>query len=148
MNVLLIDDERLAREELKSMLVKYDFLEIIGEAKNPNEGIEKIKEYQPDIIFLDIQMPGMNGFEMLQQLDEIPKVIFVTAYDEFAIKAFEINALDYLLKPINPVRLNETLMKLEKTEEDFSTKLSGLESRREKVLTAGDKIFIKDGEKC
>lgn len=148
MNVLLIDDERLAREELKSMLVKYDFLDIIGEAKNPNEGIEKIKEYQPDLIFLDIQMPGMNGFEMLQQLDEIPKVIFVTAYDEFAIKAFEINALDYLLKPIDPVRLNETLMKLQKPEEDFSTKLSGLESRREKVLTAGDKIFIKDGEKC
>jgi two-component system, LytTR family, response regulator len=148
MNVLLIDDERLAREELKSMLVKYDFLDIIGEAKNPNEGIEKIKEYQPDLIFLDIQMPGMNGFEMLQQLDEIPKVIFVTAYDEFAIKAFEINALDYLLKPIDPVRLNETLMKLQKPDEDFSTKLSGLESRREKVLTAGDKIFIKDGEKC
>lgn len=148
MNVLLIDDERLAREELKSMLVKYDFLDIIGEAKNPNEGIEKIKEYQPDLIFLDIQMPGMNGFEMLQQLDEIPKVIFVTAYDEFAIKAFEINALDYLLKPIDPVRLNETLMKLQKPEEDFTTKLSGLESRREKVLTTGDKIFIKDGEKC
>jgi two-component system, LytTR family, response regulator len=148
MNVLLIDDERLAREELKSMLVKYDFLDIIGEAKNPNEGIEKIKEYQPDLIFLDIQMPGMNGFEMLQQLDEIPKVIFVTAYDEFAIKAFEINALDYLLKPIDPIRLNETLMKLQKPEDDFSTKLSGLESRREKVLTSGDKIFIKDGEKC
>lgn len=148
MNVLLIDDERLAREELKSMLLKYDFLDIIGEAKNPNEGIEKIKEYQPDLIFLDIQMPGMNGFEMLQQLDEIPKVIFVTAYDEFAIKAFEINALDYLLKPIDPVRLNETLMKLQKPDEDFNTKLSGLESRRDKVLSAGDKIFIKDGEKC
>jgi two-component system LytT family response regulator len=148
MNVLIIDDERLAREELKSMLEKFDFLDIIGEAKNPNEGIQKIKEYQPDLIFLDIQMPGMNGFEMLQQLDEIPKVIFVTAYDEFAIKAFEINALDYLLKPIDPNRLNETVQKLQKPEDDFTTKLIGIDSRKDKVLSSGDKIFIKDGEKC
>lgn len=148
MNVLIIDDERLAREELKSMLDKYDFLDIVGEATNPNEGIAKIKEHQPDLIFLDIQMPGMNGFEMLQKLDEIPKVIFVTAFDEFALKAFEINALDYLLKPIDPQRLNETMQKLQHPEEDFTTKLGGVESRKEKVLTLGDRIFIKDGEKC
>lgn len=148
MNVLLIDDERLAREELKSMLSKYSFLEIVGEAKNPEEGIEKIKEYQPDLIFLDIQMPGMDGFEMLQKLDEMPKVIFVTAYDEHAVKAFEINALDYLLKPIDPIRLNETLQKLQQSEEEFSSRLNGIESRKEKVLSVGDRIFIKDGEKC
>lgn len=148
MNVLIIDDERLAREELKSMLEKFDFLDIVGEATNPNEGIAKIKEHQPDLIFLDIQMPGMNGFEMLQKLDEIPKVIFVTAFDEFALKAFEINALDYLLKPIDPKRLQETMQKLQHPEEDFTTKLGGSESRKEKVLTLGDRIFIKDGEKC
>ncbi len=148
MKTIIIDDERLAREELKSMLSKYDFLEIIAEAKNPEEGIEKIKEFQPDLVFLDIQMPGMNGFEMLQKLDEIPKVIFVTAYDEFALKAFEINALDYLLKPIDPTRLNETLVKLQQPEEEFVTKLIDLDARQTKILTKGDKIFIKDGEKC
>jgi two-component system LytT family response regulator len=148
MKTIIIDDERLAREELKSMLSKYDFLEIIAEAKNPEEGIEKIKEFQPDLVFLDIQMPGMNGFEMLQKLDEIPKVIFVTAYDEFALKAFEVNALDYLLKPIDPTRLKETLTKLQQPEDEFVTKLIDLDTRQTKILTKGDKIFIKDGEKC
>lgn len=148
MRTIIIDDERLAREELKSMLTKFDFLEIVAEAKNPNEGIEKIKEFEPDLVFLDIQMPGMNGFDMLQKLDEIPKVIFVSAFDEFALKAFEVNALDYLLKPIDPERLKDTLQKLQTPEEDFITKLSGTESRKDKVLTKGDKIFIKDGDKC
>jgi two-component system, LytTR family, response regulator len=148
MRTLIIDDERLAREELKSMIESYHFVEIIGEAKNPKEGIEKIKELQPELIFLDIQMPGMNGFEMLQQLEEIPKVIFVTAYDEFAINAFEINALDYLLKPIDPNRLKEAISKLQKPEDEFKTKLKGIENRKEKILNSGDKIFIKDGEKC
>ncbi|MFN5416483.1 MAG: LytR/AlgR family response regulator transcription factor [Flavobacteriia bacterium] len=148
MRTIIIDDERLAREELKSMLSKFDFLEIVAEAKNPNEGIEKIKEFEPDLVFLDIQMPGMNGFDMLQKLDEIPKVIFVSAFDEFALKAFEVNALDYLLKPIDPERLRDTLQKLQLPEEDFTTKLGGVESRKDKVLTKGDKIFIKDGDKC
>ena len=148
MRTIIIDDERLAREELKSMLSKFDFLEIVAEAKNPNEGIEKIKEFEPELVFLDIQMPGMNGFEMLQKLDEIPKVIFVSAFDEFALKAFEVNALDYLLKPIDPDRLKDTLQKLQLPDEDFTTKLSGIESRKDKVLTKGDKIFIKDGDKC
>lgn len=130
------------------MLEKYDFLEIVAEAKNPEEGILKIKEFEPELVFLDIQMPGMNGFEMLQKLDEIPKVIFVSAFDEFALKAFEVNALDYLLKPVDPVRLRDTLQKLQQPDEDFTTKLSGIDSRKDKVLTKGDKIFIKDGEKC
>lgn len=148
MRTILIDDERLAREELKSMLSKFDFLEIVAEAKNPEEGIQKIKEFEPELVFLDIQMPGMTGFEMLQKLDEMPKVIFVSAFDEFALKAFEVNALDYLLKPIDPERLRETLQKLQQPEEEFTTKLSGIESRKDKVLTKGDKIFIKDGDKC
>ncbi len=148
MRTIIIDDERLAREELKSMLAKFDFLEIVAEAKNPEEGIQKIKEYEPDLVFLDIQMPGMNGFEMLQKLDEIPKVIFVSAFDEFALKAFDVNALDYLLKPIDPTRLSDTLQKLQQPEEDFSTKLNGNDARKDKILTKGDKIFIKDGDKC
>jgi two-component system LytT family response regulator len=148
MKVIIIDDERLAREELKSLLSQFSFIEIVDEAKNPEEGIAKIKEHQPDLIFLDIQMPGMNGFDMLKKLDEIPKVVFVTAYDEFALKAFEVKALDYLLKPVDPERLKETIQKVQLPEEEFSTKLNALPATKEKLLQAGDKIFIKDGEKC
>lgn len=148
MRVIIIDDERLAREELKSLLSQFSFIEIVDEAKNPEEGIAKIKEHQPDLIFLDIQMPGMNGFDMLKKLDEIPKVVFVTAYDEFALKAFEVKALDYLLKPVDPERLKETLQKVQQPEEEFSTKLNALPATKEKLLQAGDKVFIKDGEKC
>ena len=121
---------------------------IVDEAKNPEEGISKIKEHQPDLIFLDIQMPGMNGFDMLKKLDEIPKVVFVTAYDEFALKAFEVQALDYLLKPVDPERLHETMQKIQQPEDNFATKLSPQQAQKEKILQAGDKIFIKDGEKC
>jgi two-component system LytT family response regulator len=121
MRVLIIDDERLARVELKSMLAEFHTITVIDEAKNPVEGIEKIKELKPDLIFLDIQMPGMNGFEMLQKLDEIPKVIFVTAYDEFALKAFEVNALDYILKPVDPDRLKYAIHKTQLPDEEFST---------------------------
>lgn len=148
MKVVIIDDERLAREELKSLLKPYDSLEIVDEAKNPEEGIEKIKEHSPDLIFLDIQMPGMNGFDMLKRLDEIPKVVFITAYDEFALQAFQVNALDYLLKPVDPERLKETIQKLQQPEEEFSTSLNNLPGGKEKILSAGDRIFIKDGEKC
>ena len=148
MKVLIIDDERLAREELKSLLKQYDSLEIVDEAKNAEEGIAKIKEHAPDLIFLDIQMPGMNGFDMLKRLDEIPKVVFITAYDEFALQAFEVNALDYLLKPVDPERLKETVQKLQQPEEEFSTRLNKLPDGKEKMLSSGDRIFIKDGEKC
>lgn len=148
MRVLIIDDERLAREELKSMLAEFHTITVIDEAKNPVEGIEKIKELKPDLIFLDIQMPGMNGFEMLQKLDEIPKVIFVTAYDEFALKAFEVNALDYILKPVDPDRLKDAIQKTQLPDEEFSSKLSVEPERNNTVLRSGDKIFIKDGEKC
>ncbi len=109
---ILVEDERLAREELKSLLKDYLEIDIIGEAKNGEEGIALIKEQKPDLVFLDINMPGMNGFEMLKHLEEIPRVIFVTAYDEYALKAFEVNALDYILKPVDPERLREAIQKL------------------------------------
>lgn len=147
MKVLLIDDERLAREELKSMLSEFDAIEIVGEAKNALEGIQLLEELEVDLIFLDIQMPGMNGFEMLQKLDEIPKVIFVTAYNDYALKAFEVNALDYVLKPVDPVRLKEAISKAQEPDEEFESKLQLNETRNQKILTAGDKIYIKDGEK-
>ena len=147
LKTLLIDDERLAREELKLLLNKYDEIDIIDEAKNGEEGISKIKELKPDLIFLDISMPGINGFEMLKKLDEIPKVIFVTAYDEYAIKAFEVNALDYILKPVDPIRLNEAIQKLSKKEDEFSSPLELNNSRKSRPLTINDSVFIKDGEK-
>lgn len=145
---ILVEDERLAREELKSLLKDYLEIEIIAEAKNGEEGITLIKELKPDLIFLDINMPGMNGFEMLKQLDEIPRVIFVTAYDEYALKAFEVNAMDYILKPVDPERLNEAVQKLTTGEDDFVSAQAMPISRKDRQLKLNDRVFIKDGEKC
>ena len=109
---IIIDDERLARNELKKLLMDFPEVEVIAEAANASEGIEKVESLQPDLIFLDIQMPGKTGFDMLAELDRAPHVIFTTAYDEYALKAFEVNALDYLLKPVEPKRLADALHKL------------------------------------
>ena len=117
MKAIIIDDERLARTELKKLLQEFPEVEIIDEAANAEEGIAKIENLQPDLIFLDIQMPGKTGFDMLSQLERSPQVIFTTAYDEFALKAFEVNALDYLLKPVEPKRLADAIHKLQLTEQ-------------------------------
>ncbi|MDX1652057.1 MAG: LytTR family DNA-binding domain-containing protein [Brumimicrobium sp.] len=148
MKALLIDDERLARTELKHLLEKYnEKIQVIGEAVNAQEGIKSIRKLKPDVIFLDIQMPEMDGFQMLKKLDEIPKVIFVTAYDEHAIEAFKVNALDYLLKPVDPQRLDEAISKLSSSSEDeFESEVTDL--RKERKLNIHDHVFIKDGEKC
>src|SRR5882724_5204981 len=117
MKAIIIDDERLARAELKKLLQEFPEVEIIDEAANAEEGIAKIESLRPDLIFLDIQMPGKTGFDMLSQLERTPQVIFTTAYDEFALKAFEVNALDYLLKPVEPKRLADAIQKLHIQEE-------------------------------
>ena len=145
---LLIEDERLAREELKSLLKDFMEIEIVGEARNGSEALEMIKKLSPDLLFLDINMPEMNGFEMIKHLEEIPQVIFVTAYDEFALKAFEVNALDYLLKPVDPKRLQEAIKKLSNGEEDFNSHSDVFLASKDRTLTLEDKVFIKDGEKC
>lgn len=106
---IIIDDERLARNELKKLLQDHSDIEVIEEAANVDDGIEKIETLNPDLIFLDIQMPGKTGFDLLAEVEKAPKVIFTTAYDEYAIKAFEVNALDYLLKPIEPKRLADAI---------------------------------------
>ena len=143
---LIIDDERLARNELKKLLNEFGEIEVIGEAANATEGIEKIESLMPDLIFLDIQMPGKTGFDMLQELDSAPHVIFTTAYDEYALKAFEVNALDYLMKPVEPKRLADALHKLQVAEEkEMAASLVGL-SRG--TLTEADQVFVKDGERC
>jgi two-component system, LytTR family, response regulator len=104
-NCVIIDDEKLAREDLKALLSGIEEIKIIGEAGNANEAKKLVDNLHPDIIFLDIQMPGKSGFELLSELKTDAQVIFVTAYDEYAIKAFEVNAQDYLLKPVNRERL-------------------------------------------
>lgn len=149
MRTIIIDDERLAREELKKLLKDYHEIEIIDEAKNPEEGIEKIRALKPDLVFLDIHMPGMTGFDMLKKLDEIPKVVFVTAHDEFALKAFDVKALDYVLKPVDPARLEETMRKIMANDDEFQSNVGAPKTDRStRPLSITDSIFIKDGEKC
>src|ERR1043165_6288977 len=114
MRAIIIDDERLARTELRKLLQDFPEVEVVDEASNAEEGVQKIESHNPDLIFLDIQMPGKTGFEMLQELDHAPSVIFTTAYDDYALKAFEVNALDYLLKPIEPKRLADAVEKVKK----------------------------------
>ncbi len=143
---LIIDDERLARSELKKMLQEFPEVEIIGEASNANEGIEKIESLSPDLIFLDIQMPGKTGFDMLTELERAPHVIFTTAYDEYALKAFEVNALDYLMKPVEPRRLADALHKLQIAEEKEMMAASAGVNKG--MLSENDQVFVKDGERC
>lgn len=107
--VIVVDDEELARARIKGLLEDFDDLECVGEAENGIEAVERIRELSPDVVFLDIQMPGMDGFEVLAALDDVPLVIFATAYDEYALRAFEVNSIDYLLKPIEKERLAEAV---------------------------------------
>ncbi len=141
MKAIIVDDERLARQELKTMLAEHKDIEIIAECANANEAKEKINSLKPDVVFLDIQMPGKNGLELAQELNPLPELIFITAHDEYALRAFEVNALDYLLKPVQPERLAETLKKLYLKEEE-----SVQEFRT--ILTDEDQVFLKDGERC
>jgi two-component system LytT family response regulator len=114
MRALIVDDEALARRGLKHRLARQPDVKVAGEARNATEALKQIRKLKPDIVFLDIQMPGRSGFEILDELDEasLPYVIFVTAYDEYAIRAFEVNAVDYLLKPVEEDRLQSALQRL------------------------------------
>jgi two-component system LytT family response regulator len=146
-NAILIDDERLARNELKKMLALHPEIEVIGEAANADEGLRLINEMNPDLILLDVQMPVKTGFDLLEQLEKLPTVIFTTAYDEYAIRAFEVNALDYLLKPIDPKRLSDAVQKflaIDEKEMMFSENRSELRLS----LSESDQVFVKYGEKC
>jgi len=137
---ILIDDEPLAIMELQAMLKKHTDIDVVATAENAVEAIEKIKEYKPDLFFLDINMPSKSGFDLLEELDEAPLVIFVTAYDQYAIKAFDVNALDYILKPVNTDRLTEAIERIKKQ--------ISQNKNNESKLTIDKRIFIKDGEQC
>lgn len=141
---VIVEDSRLARNEIKELLKQHPELDLVGEAENVDEGYELINKTKPDLLLLDINMPEKDGFELLEMLDEVPITVFTTAFDEYAIKSFEYNALDYLLKPINDKRFSQAIekvkVKLESNPEE--TVLSN------EKLTESSQIFIKDGEKC
>lgn len=143
---IIIDDERLARAELRKLLKDFSEIEIIDEAVNAEEALEKIEQLRPDLIFLDIQMPGKTGFDLLSELDRSPQVIFTTAHHEFALKAFEVNALDYLMKPVEPRRLADAIQKLQNAE--LRGGVTEPELANTGILTEHDQVFVKDGERC
>ncbi|MCT2563659.1 LytR/AlgR family response regulator transcription factor [Chryseobacterium herbae] len=131
--VIIVDDERLSREELKKTLKGYEDFILIGEAENADDAKHLIETEMPDLIFLDIQMPEKSGFDLLESLDHVPAVLFITAYDQYAVQAFEVNALDYLMKPIR--------------EERFAKAIEKIRDSINRKVTKDRNIFIKDGEK-
>lgn len=150
MKALLIDDERLARNELRRLLAAFPDIEIAGEAANAQQARAQLAALRPRLIFLDVQMPGETGLELLASLEPpVPQVIFTTAYDEFAVKAFELNALDYLLKPVDPARLATAIAKLRANGggTGAGTAPSSRSAARERLAT-GDKVFVREGDRC
>jgi two-component system LytT family response regulator len=132
MKAIIVDDEGMARREMRRLLNAHPEVEIAGEGRDAEEAIALIEREQPDLVFLDVQMPGMSGFEMLERVEEVPQVIFTTAYDEYALRAFEVNALDYLLKPIAPARLAAALQRV----------------RPRPIPRRMEQVFVRDGERC
>jgi len=143
MRALIVDDERLARNELRRLLAAHPALEVVGEAANPIEARAAIAALAPDLVFLDVQMPGGSGFDLLASLDAAPAVIFTTAFDQYALRAFDVSALDYLLKPIEPARLAHALRKFE-----ARLPLPSAAPPPQQAPAADGKVFIKDGERC
>ncbi len=132
MKALIVDDERMARQELRRLLAAHPEIGIIGEARNGEEALALIHRHLPDVLFLDIQMPGMSAFDLLQKLDDVPQVIFTTAYDTYALRAFDVGALDYLVKPVAPNRLAAALAKL----------------RPPVTPPCLNQVFVKENERC
>lgn len=146
MKALLIDDERLARSELRRLLAAHPDITIVGEAVDVEDAAQKVAELKPGLLFLDVQMPGADGFTLLERLEPpLPAVIFTTAYDEFAVKAFEFNALDYLLKPVDPNRLIAALERLRHHESAVPGAGGPAQPQR---LALEDKVFVREGDRC
>ena len=149
MNALLIDDSRLARTELRHLLQARPGLTVVGEARHADEARQRIQELRPELLFLDIQLPGQSGFDLLASLDApAPHVIFTTAYDQYAVKAFEVNALDYLLKPVSESRLTAALAKLPGAPAGLPAPPETAAASPPAPLTALDQVFVKEGERC
>ncbi len=155
MKALIVDDERLARGELRRLLAAHPAVEIVGEAANARQAREQIAAQRPDILFLDVQMPGETGIELLETLEPpAPWVVFTTAYDEFAVKAFELSAVDYLLKPVDPTRLAAAMARLEEKRtlktgpRATERNPAGAASAPRERLAAEDKVFVREGDRC
>jgi two-component system LytT family response regulator len=140
MKALIIDDERLARAEVRRLLDDFSWVKVVGEAENAEQALALIQSQQPDLLFLDVQMPGKTGFELIEEIrGEMPRIIFTTAYDEFALRAFEVNALDYLMKPITPDRFAAALSRVRD---------EPLAPEDQSPLRSSDQVFVRDGERC
>jgi two-component system LytT family response regulator len=142
MNALLVDDERLARQELQRLLRAHADVTIVGEAANADEAVARLAEPSIDLVFLDIQMPGGSGFDVLERIDRVPLVVFTTAFDEYAVRAFDVNAFDYLLKPVRPERLAAALDKAR------AALATSREVRPERPRSSTERVFLRDGERC
>ena len=140
MRAVVVEDSRLAREGLVRMLGEHAALEVVGQADHPDTALALIMDLRPDVLFLDIHMPGASGFDLLAQLDYLPRIVFTTAFSEYAIRSFDYNTVDYLLKPISPERLEQAVRKLLGDTDSYTAP-----PRR---LGMDSKIFVKDGEKC
>ncbi|MDB5233767.1 MAG: DNA-binding domain family [Hymenobacter sp.] len=149
MNVLVVDDSRLARTELRHLLQAFPDVAVVGEARHAEEARAQIAALRPDLLLLDVQMPGQTGFELLASLETAPPVIFTTAYDEYALQAFAVNALDYLLKPVQESRLAAALAKARAQLPAVPPSVAAEETGPSQApLTAQDQVFVKDGERC
>lgn len=147
MNIIIIDDEPLARSIVKEYLRSYDNMNILAECNDGFEGIKAINQYAPDLIFLDIQMPKINGFEMLELIEEPPVVIFTTAFDEYAIKAFESNAVDYLLKPFSKERFDRAIQKYLQQKKSTPEKTEAILESAAQSPVQQNRVVVKDGSK-
>jgi len=145
-HAVIVDDSRLARQELKHLLNEHPNITVTAEAADAEQALALIQNSAPDVLFLDIQMPGMDGFELLQKLEQVPQVVFVTAYDDYAIKAFQHNALDYLQKPIDPKALARAVTKIE--QQQRLKNLNQSSDQQPHTLGTQDQVFVKDGEQC
>jgi two-component system LytT family response regulator len=146
MNALLVDDERLARQELRRLLAAHPDVTVVGEAATADEAETRLGELAVDLLFLDIKMPGASGFDLLERLDRVPLLVFTTAYDEFALRAFEVNACDYLLKPIHPDRLAGALDKMRLLWSASRATSTAAPARH--LRSAADRVFLRDGDRC
>jgi two-component system LytT family response regulator len=140
MRVLIVDDERLARAELRRLLAAHPDIDIVGEAANAGEAAAQVAALRPDLLLLDVQMPGASGFDLLQALEQVPEVIFTTAFDRYALQAFEVNALDYLQKPIGAARLAAALQRAQQR--------LGMPAAVPALAAPPQKLFIREGERC
>ncbi len=145
MKIVIVDDTRLARQELKTLLASHPDVQLVGEAEDLPGARDAVQRLQPDLLLLDIQLPSGTGFDLLEQLDPLPLVVFTTAYDQYAVRAFESNALDYLIKPVAPARLAEAL---DRARVRTGQGLARGEERNRAPLGAEDTVFVRDGERC